>query len=64
MSQTVLFTPQSEENDHFVVLTESGTYAKIFKSVLPEDVIDRFRTDSSEYFYGKSLSSDTLILLE
>ena len=64
MSQTILFTLSSEQDDHFVVLTETGTYAKIFKSVLPEDVIDRIRTDSSEYFYGKSISSDTLILLE
>jgi hypothetical protein len=64
MSQTVLFTPISEQDDYFTVLTESGTSAKIFKTVLPDDVIDRFRTQSNDSFYGKSISSDTLILLE
>lgn len=64
MSQTVLFTLPSEQDDYFVVLTETGTYAKIFKALLPEDVIHRFRSDSNDYFYGKSVNSDTLILLE
>lgn len=68
MSQTILFTPKSEQDDYFVVLTETGISAKIFKNVLPEDVTELFRNvfemHSDDYFYGKSVSSDTLILLE
>ena len=64
MSQTVLFTPISEQDDYFTVLTETGTSEKIFKGVLPDDVIERFRTQSNDSFYGKRISSDTLILLE
>ncbi len=68
MSQTILFTPKAEQDDYFVVLTETGISAKIFKDVLPEDVTELFRNvfqmHSDDYFYGKSVSSDTLILLE
>ena len=68
MSQTILFTPQSEQDDYFSVMTEFNTPSKIFKNGLPQDVIERFRScfgqDNKEYFYGKSVFFGTLVLLD
>lgn len=64
MSSTVLFTLPVEQNDHFLVFTETSMYAKISKTLLPEDVIDKFRKEPSETYYGKIVGFDTLVLLE
>ena len=68
MSQTVLFTPKSEEDDYFVVLTETGILSKIFKNVLSSNDTERFRSEfqnqSVDWFYGKTDTFGKLVLLE